>query len=262
MKDFQETKITTIILPNMIGIYKITCINNNKVYIGSSNNIHLRWQSHKSRLKSGKHNKNLLNSYNKYGIDSLIFEVLEECDVLDLIKTEIYWADFHKNQGFILFNCGEFIDNATRGVPLSEERRKKISLSLMGNIPHNKNKKAPDWVREKISQRQKEIGRKPTQENIEKLRAIAKLPKSEQHKKNLSESKKKSVGVKIICVQTGEHFDCITDASRKLNVTYSAVKQSIIKNGKCKGFNFILNPEEKKEKQETKQENYYEKNIL
>jgi group I intron endonuclease len=224
----------------MIGIYKITCINNNKVYIGSSSNINLRWQSHKSRLKNGKHNKNLLNSYNKYGIDSFIFEVLEECDVLDLIKREIYWADFYKNQGFVLFNCGEFIDNPTRGVPISEERKKKMSLSLMGKIPHNKNKKAPDWVKEKISQRQKEIGRKPTQENIEKLREIAKLPKSEQHKKNISESKKKSIGVKVICVQTGEHFNSLIDAGNKFNISYTAIRQSIIKNGKCRGHNFIL----------------------
>ena len=110
----------------MIGIYKITCVNNNKVYIGSSSNIPQRWFSHKSRLKQGKHNKNLLSSYNKYGIDSFMFEVLEECDVLDLIKREIYWADFYKNKGYTLFNCGEFIDNPTRGVPLSEERKKKM----------------------------------------------------------------------------------------------------------------------------------------
>lgn len=224
----------------MIGIYKITCVNNNKVYIGSSNNINLRWQSHKSRLRRGKHNKNLLNSYNKYGIDSFIFEILEECDVLDLLKREIYWADFHKNKGIILFNCGQFIDNATRGVPLSQERKEKISLSSKGRIPHNKNKKAPDWVRERISQRQKEIGRKPTPENIEKLREKAKLPKSEEHKKNLSESKKKSVGVKIICVQTGEKFNSLIDASFKYKVSYQAIRQSIKNNGTCKKLNFIL----------------------
>jgi group I intron endonuclease len=224
----------------MIGIYKITCVDNNKVYIGSSSNIQQRWLAHKSKLKRGKHNQNLLNSYNKYGMDSFIFEILEECNVLDLIKREIYWADFYKNKGYILFNCGEFIENPTRGVPLSEERKKKMSLALKGIIPHNKNKKAPDWVREKISQRQKEIGRKPTQENIEKLRAIAKLPKSEQHKKNLSESKKKSIGVKVICVQTGERFNSLIDAGNKFNISYNAIRQSIIKNGKCRGHNFIL----------------------
>lgn len=224
----------------MIGIYKITCVDNNKVYIGSSSNIKSRWYAHKSKLRIGKHNQNLLNSYNKYGMDSFVFEVLEECDVLDLINRETFWADWYKKNGFELFNYGIFIDNPTRGVPLTDEHKKKMSLKLIGKIPHNKNKKAPDWVRDKISKRQKEIGRKPTLENIEKLRAIAKLPKSEQHKKNISESKKKSIGVKVTCVQTGERFNSLIDAGNKFNISYTAIRQAIIRNGKCRGHNFIL----------------------
>ena len=36
----------------MIGIYKIENIINNKVYIGSSNNIERRWKEHKRLLNN------------------------------------------------------------------------------------------------------------------------------------------------------------------------------------------------------------------
>jgi group I intron endonuclease len=223
----------------MIGIYKITCTSNNKVYIGSSSNIKNRWYSHKSKLRRGEHNPNLLSSYKKYGMESFCFDIIEECNVEDLIKREIFWADFYKKQGVELFNCGIFLDNPTRGVPLTNEHKIKMGLKLKGIEPHNKNKKAPDWVRAKISERQKEIGRKPTAENIEKLRAIAKLPKSEEHKKNLSDSRKIAYGIKIKCLDTGERFISLIDASIKYGVTYQAIRQSIKQNTRCKKLKFV-----------------------
>lgn len=52
------------------GVYYIYCSQNNKGYVGSSNNINARISNHKSRLKSNKHkNIHLQNSYNLYGIE-------------------------------------------------------------------------------------------------------------------------------------------------------------------------------------------------
>jgi group I intron endonuclease len=70
----------------MIGIYKITCTQNKKVYIGSSGNINQRWYRHKHNLKKNTSNPNLQNSYNKYGISSLLFQVIEECVLNKLIE--------------------------------------------------------------------------------------------------------------------------------------------------------------------------------
>jgi group I intron endonuclease len=62
------------------GIYIIKNTVNNKVYIGKSINIKNRIYNHKSALKSNRHyNTYLQNSYNKYGKDAFIFEVLEKC---------------------------------------------------------------------------------------------------------------------------------------------------------------------------------------
>ena len=59
------------------GIYRITCTANNKSYIGSSVNILERWREHISHLRAGIHHSVYLQRcYNKYGEDSIKFEVL------------------------------------------------------------------------------------------------------------------------------------------------------------------------------------------
>lgn len=56
----------------MSGIYKITNVVNNKVYIGLSIHLNKRWGEHKNDLIKNKHfNAHLQNSVNKYGILNL-----------------------------------------------------------------------------------------------------------------------------------------------------------------------------------------------
>lgn len=75
------------------GIYTITCIINNKYYVGYSKNIHRRFSIHKSYLKSNKHdNQFLQNAWNKYGEKNFVFEILEECEEEYLNSLEHYWC--------------------------------------------------------------------------------------------------------------------------------------------------------------------------
>lgn len=46
------------------GVYKITNIINNKVYIGESLDIYERWKSHKEDLKNGNHHSYKLQLIN------------------------------------------------------------------------------------------------------------------------------------------------------------------------------------------------------
>ena len=65
----------------MIGIYVITNVANLKVYVGQSIDIKRRWKEHLATLKQGKHfNKHLQGAYTKYGKESLIFTIVEECE--------------------------------------------------------------------------------------------------------------------------------------------------------------------------------------
>lgn len=69
------------------GIYKIENTINSKVYVGSSNNIKVRWRKHKALLRHNKHpNQHLQNAWNKYGEDMFIFSVIELCPISSLLK--------------------------------------------------------------------------------------------------------------------------------------------------------------------------------
>lgn len=76
------------------GIYKIICLINGKFYIGSTRDTHIRWQEHQSCLRRNVHgNPYLQNSWNKYGRDEFIFQVIERVAQEDLISREQFWMD-------------------------------------------------------------------------------------------------------------------------------------------------------------------------
>lgn len=58
-------------------VYKITCKENGKSYIGSSKNPKLRMESHIQLLRAGKHSSKALQSdFDKYGADSFDVSVI------------------------------------------------------------------------------------------------------------------------------------------------------------------------------------------
>ena len=76
------------------GIYKITNLITQKVYIGQSIDIKRRWWEHKSRAfeeTSNCYNKPLYRSIRKYGIDNFTLDILEECSIEQLNEKEAYY---------------------------------------------------------------------------------------------------------------------------------------------------------------------------
>jgi group I intron endonuclease len=219
------------------GIYKITCICNGSVYIGSSSNIQIRWGSHRSKIKNLKHNPKVNSCAKKYGKESFEFSIIEQCDIDILIERETYWADFYTKNGYKLLNCGYFIENPTRGTKHSEERINKIKESLKGNT-HTRGTKLSDEHKAKISKSL--LGHKMSEKNKKILSVINKKKKSESHKIKLSESKIEKYGIKVICLQTKERFNSLIQASSKIGTTYQNLRQSILRGGKCKGLNYYF----------------------
>lgn len=63
------------------GVYKITNLVNEKIYVGSSKDIKSRWAQHKTKLRDGTHgNPHLQNAWDKYSEENFKFEIIEECD--------------------------------------------------------------------------------------------------------------------------------------------------------------------------------------
>lgn len=81
-------------LKNKSGIYQIRNLVNNKIYIGSSCNLYKRKRTHFYELKNNIHkNSKLQKSFNKYGEQNFIFEVIEFCSKENQYIIEQYWID-------------------------------------------------------------------------------------------------------------------------------------------------------------------------
>jgi len=82
-------------ISKLSGIYQITNINNNKIYIGHSININFRWYVHLDNLLKGIHpNYKLQEDFNTYGLSAFNFRILELLDGKEnLIKKEQQYLD-------------------------------------------------------------------------------------------------------------------------------------------------------------------------
>lgn len=81
------------------GVYKITNINTNKIYIGQSTDIANRWSGH---IKSafgldGVADSIFQRALKADGIDNFTFEVIEKCDKSELRERERFWIGFYES---------------------------------------------------------------------------------------------------------------------------------------------------------------------
>lgn len=165
---------------NSCGVYSITNIINNKIYVGSSINIGSRFERHRNDLIKNKHgNQRLQRAWNKYGKDNFKFNILElvakedEVEILrdSLLNREQFWIDFHKcyNPQFG-YNLNPKADSSI-GRVFTEEHRRKLSEA-------HKGRKQTKEAKEKLS---KALKGRPS-----KLKGV-KI--SEEHRKNIGKSK-------------------------------------------------------------------------
>lgn len=105
------------------GIYKITNLVNQKIYIGKSVNIYERFEQHKldsTRSEelwqaNKRHEQTPLHkAMRKYGINNFTLEIIEECEKEQLNKREIYWINYYNstncNIGYNLTEGGDGYD--------------------------------------------------------------------------------------------------------------------------------------------------------
>ena len=84
------------------GIYKITNINNGKVYVGQATDIAERFRQHIKRgigADPPTQNK-LYPAMLKDGVENFTFEIIEECPATKLTEREKYYTDIFEAQSF------------------------------------------------------------------------------------------------------------------------------------------------------------------
>lgn len=106
-KCYYEKPLTSMIgrvLPNrkIMGIYKITNLENGMCYIGQSVDVADRWRQHVKRGVGAEpvtQNK-LYPAMKSIGVENFMFELVEECKGNELTPREKYWTDFYQAQAY------------------------------------------------------------------------------------------------------------------------------------------------------------------
>jgi group I intron endonuclease len=152
-------------------VYCIKNILTNEVYIGSTSRLDKRIEIHKLDLHKNKHHSYLLQeSFNKYGEENFLIEILEIVDnKLDLTKREQYYIDSY-NSVFNICKNSETSDGVKRR-PVTIEKVRKANLGLVhpkwrndikskaqgGENHWTKKKKFTDKARKNMSDAQKKL---------------------------------------------------------------------------------------------------------
>lgn len=248
-------------------IYKIGNTVNEKIYIGSTEKFSIRKNQHNHHLKKGTHHSAILQRHvNKYGFDSIYFEIIES-GVINLIEREQFYIDT-LNPYFNIRRIAESMKGTKRndeqkiymvkqrnlkspykkGWNHSEETIAKIKATRMKN---------GGWIVTEEAKLKMSISSKsykPTKETIEKIKASKKGAKlTDSHKDNLSKTKKgslnpmynkkkelhhnfgkkwklkeKRIKKKVIDTITGIVYEDIDKASLELNIPQSTLNKYIL----------------------------------
>ena len=134
------------------GIYQIRNIVNNKIYVGSGADLFRRKRQHFYELRKGRHNKHLQRSFNKYGEEKFVFEIIEYIDnVNDLLDHENYWIKKLKaNNPEFGYNARAIAQN-NLGLKHTKETKEKLSKIFIGRPSGNFGRKHSEESRRKMS---------------------------------------------------------------------------------------------------------------
>ena len=133
------------------GIYFIINKINGKTYIGSSYDLHRRFNDHLNKLRKNKHsNLHLQSAFNLYGENQFIFYVVGFCPKEEVLENEQYLLDLfdHDKIYNISFSAGN--PGLHRH---SEETKRKMSATRTGKKGHPTSQEN----KEKHSKRIKEL---------------------------------------------------------------------------------------------------------
>ena len=160
---------------NISGIYIIKNTINDKVYIGSAVCIKQRFIGHKNQFKKQVHNIRFQNFVNKYGFNTLIFEVIEYVnDKEKLIEREQYWIDYYESwkskKGFNICK--------TAGSTFGLKMPKSHIDSCINRMKGNKYRQGNKWSKkekEEIGNRTKEMWKNNPKKKKEMAKKVGDL---------------------------------------------------------------------------------------
>lgn len=201
-------------------IYKILNSIDDRVYIGSTVNLNKRWSEHKRDLSKNRHqNIHLQNFVNKYGLNALIFEILEETNNSNLLVREQYHMDNTINKFNIALNSSAPMLNKKH----TAKALIKISNSSTGSNNSMYGKKRPQWLIDKLTLCN--LGR--VKSNYEKIIRLINLPNRHE----------------LLLKKNGQIINCfsISHAAKIIGVSQQSVSSAIKRNSESMGWKVSIN---------------------
>lgn len=212
-------------------IYKVTNIENQKVYIGQTmREFKKRKREHFHQAKLGYRNCAYFHSaILKYGIESFIWEILFKSDnIEELNKKEIELISYYNSYGENGYNL------CVGGGSNFGYRHSEKFIETKKNFRHSE--------KTKKEARERMLGTHLSKETKEKLRLIN-LGKnhSEETRKKMSQSNTGKGTKSVICADTGIVYSSITEAAKSIPCTVGTLSAAVKNNKKVKGLTFKRN---------------------
>ena len=132
-------------------LYKITCLKNNKIYIGQAQDVSKRWSDHKRAVETNKPVQPIHYAMVKHGLENFVFEIIASCKSLD--DANITETELVKQYDSFISNGRGY--NATLGgmnAPKSDEWKSHMSIIMSPKLAEYK---ATETVEQKLSRYEK-----------------------------------------------------------------------------------------------------------
>lgn len=170
---------------NRRGVYLFINKKNNKKYIGEALNFRKRMLGYCTSAKHNPNSQRIIKAFVKYGFENFHYFILEEfpntTSKKTLIERELFWIKFYQSTnpklGYNVRHRGAIMpdsfkercrmvakrgkDNPRYGIPLAEETKRKLSISLSGRTRSESHRKNLSIAL---------TGKKTPQETIEKFK--------------------------------------------------------------------------------------------
>ena len=142
-------------IPAQSGIYKITNIINNKIYIGQSKNLYKRLKDYIYEASYYRDTKRIrrpiIFAIKKYGLKNFEFDVIEL--TIDLNEREKYWISYYnatdRTKGYNIEKGGS---GTSHNKTLSEKSRYNMGSRQRGKKVSKKTRKKRKATRERLGQ--------------------------------------------------------------------------------------------------------------
>lgn len=193
---------------------------NELVYIGQTKNLLKRKRQHISELRHNNHyNAHLQRSWNKYGEDAFVWNVIEHCGLDELDEAETYWIDKYDSHayGYNQTDGG----SSLRGYKWSSESRiKHVECMKRHWTPERRDEQRQRMIGDKNPMYGR-IGDKNPAYGKDHSRSLNGMYGKHHSESSIEKNRKAHTGknnvnsIPVICEETNEIFASMGEAGRE-----------------------------------------------